>query len=294
MSGYAIRQLNPFGGVLQVVETASARAFSDNGVLWHLQVLAARPEHTWRSADRQSQRQLFNWALWSSEKGMHRVNANPLMDLGAMQQAADELLRALQACLPQMPFELADRFEYWCCDKRDKPVALIASRVDAGDAVAAPDPGWHATAPDESGFQSRTLAAAGIVNSDERGPRAHAQRLESELRRHVDSCFWFEREADGSGRRMGKRETLDRAEFPVFGIRTDWREPLLDGLVSDYIAWLSPLLLQLPLAHGQRAELEKLAIRRAEQVADRYRLYPDIVQPQLIEQARVEARLRRS
>ena len=59
ISAYAIRQLNPFSGMLQVLETDLARAFSNNGVLWRIQVVGDRPEHTWHSADRQVQQQFY-------------------------------------------------------------------------------------------------------------------------------------------------------------------------------------------------------------------------------------------
>lgn len=292
MSGYATRRLNPFSGVLQVVQTASARAFSDNGVVWRLQVMAARPEHTWRSADQQPQRELFNWALWSPERGMYRVNANPLMDLGAMQQAADELIHRLEAGLPELPFELTDRFEHWCCDAHGRPVALIGSAIDARYAVGSPDATWHATAPDEKGFESKTLASAGIPDNDGVLPRSHAQYLENEVHHRAPLRIWFERQADGSGRRLDASQAPDIADFPTLGIETHWQDSLVAGLVRDYIAWLSPLLLLLPLEHEHRTQLERLARAQAVQVAEHYRLYPEIVQPALIEQARVEARLR--
>jgi len=294
MTGYAVRQLNPFTGVLQLVETPAARAVTDNGVQWRLQVMAARPEHTWRSANRQSQHAFFNWALWSPERGMYRVNANPIMDLGAMQKAADELIEALQAHLPQLPFQLADRFEYWCCDERGKPVALIGSTTDARYVDAAPDTTWQATTLEENGFVSESLARGAYPNNDRLSPRAHARRLENEVRKRAPSCYWFERQADGSGHRLDTTEALNRADFPALGIQTNWQEPLVESLFRDYIAWLSPLLLLLPLEREQRARLEKLARGHSAEVADHYRLYPDIVQPDLIEQARVEARLRRS
>ena len=49
---YGVRRLNPFLGMLQVVELANARALSPDGLRWEIQVLCAQPEHTWRSANR--------------------------------------------------------------------------------------------------------------------------------------------------------------------------------------------------------------------------------------------------
>jgi hypothetical protein len=295
MSAYAIRQLNPFSGMLQVLETDLARAFSNNGVLWRIQVVGDRPEHTWHSADRQVQQQFFNWGLWSAAEGLHRVSANPLLDIGAMQRAAAPLLAQLPQRQELLPFALADRFEYWACDYRSRPVALIASTASAQYAKGSPDTAWHATHLADHGFESAALTAAGRPNRDGYCPRAHAEYLESAVRHRAQARFWFERSADGSGRRLDNGLTLDADAFPALGLETDWDEPLVGGLVQDYLCWQAPLLLLLPLpGSAERARLEEQARRRAELVADLYRLYPRIMHPELIEQARVEARLRRA
>ena len=295
MSAYAIRQLNPFSGVLQVLETDLARAFSNNGVLWRIQVVGDRPEHTWRSTDRQVQQQFFNWGLWSAAEGLHRVSANPLLDIGAMQRAAAPLLAQLPQRQQALPFPLTDRFEYWACDYQSRPVALIASTASAQYAKGSPDTAWHATHLADHSFESAALTAAGRPNRDGYCPRAHAEYLESAVRHRAQARFWFERSADGSGRRLDNGLTLDAGAFPALGLETAWDEPLVSGLVEDYLCWQAPLLLLLPLPDtAQRARLEEQARARAELVADLYRLYPRVVRPELIEQARVEARLRRA
>lgn len=293
MKRYAIRQLNPFTGVLQVVETNAARAFSANGGLWQLQVMAERPEHTWHSADRGTQRQFFNWALWSRDEGLHRVNANPLMDLGGMHRAGDELLEAVTASIGKLPFALADRFEFWCCDQHANPVALIASELEAKHTGGPLEKAWRATPAARDGFESPSLHRAGIPSQDASSERAHAQRLEHEVRQRSASGVWVERLEDGSRRRLDNGEPY-RAPFPALGIETRWPDPLVTQLVQDYIEWLAPLLLMLPLAPAKRRGLEQQALRRASLVADRYLLYPEILQPEIIQEARVKARLRRA
>ena len=42
VTAYAIRRVNPFLGVLQVIETPGGRAISANGVVWDIEVLAER------------------------------------------------------------------------------------------------------------------------------------------------------------------------------------------------------------------------------------------------------------
>lgn len=293
MQCYAVRQLNPFSGMLQVVEQEMARAFSANGTLWRIQVLTERPDHTWRSGEEKTVRQYFNWGLWSRRQGMHRVTANPILDIGAMQQAADELAAILPDLEQALPFTPQDRFEYWACDYDGKPVALIGSTLSAETACGTPDTSWRATALGDHGFVSPTLQAAGIPVHDGFSPRAHAEHLESAVRHRAQSRLWFERRADGGGRRLDNDQTLAPQAFPPLGLATDWDTPLLQELVRDYLDWLAPLLLTLPdLEDAERARLERAAAKHAVAMADLYRLYPKVIYAPLIERARVEARLR--
>jgi len=45
---FAVRRLNPFVGVLQVIETPESRATTSNGVVWHIELQALR-EASWGS-----------------------------------------------------------------------------------------------------------------------------------------------------------------------------------------------------------------------------------------------------
>jgi hypothetical protein len=125
---YARRQLNPFEGVLQIAETDLARAFSVNGQIWQIQVLGARPTHTWRSSNANPPiGQFFNWAMWSQTKGLQQVNANPILNLGTMSEAGEELINQLPKV--QLLFTLQDPYECWACDHQIQPVALLASNT---------------------------------------------------------------------------------------------------------------------------------------------------------------------
>ncbi|RMG33548.1 MAG: hypothetical protein D6720_11220 [Gammaproteobacteria bacterium] len=295
MRCYAVRQLNPFSGMLQVVEGEAARAYSANGSLWRIQVLAERPDHTWRSSNEAASRQYFNWGLWSRHQGMHRVTANPILDIGTMQRIADELVAILPDLEARLPFAPRDRFEYWACDHTGRPVALIGSALHLETANGTPDTRWRATAIGDHDFVSRTLLEAGTPTHDGFSPRTHAEHLESAVRHRAQARHWFERLADGSGQRLDNRQILPAERFPPLGLATDWDDLLMQGLAEDYLAWLAPMLLVLPgITDSERARLERAAIERALVVADFHRLYPKVISPSLIERALVEARLRRA
>lgn len=292
-SCYARRQLNPFGGVLQVIEQEQARALSSNGRLWHVQVLAERPEHTWRSANSAPLSQYFNWARWNEAQGLHKINANPILDIGAMSQAASQLSEELRHRLPGLPFPLQDRYEYWACDAHGEPVALLSSCCQREQAEVIATPQWRACASDQAGFVSLHLVDAGIPADAPDHPRAHADYLEKQVMQRIAAGDWFLRSDKGNGVRLEDGGKLEASRFPPLGIREDWPSADIAAAFSDYITWMAPLLLTLPgLGKQRRTELEILAMKQAPLVAGLYRLYPNIIQRELIQQARVETRLR--
>ena len=66
-------------------------------------------------------------------------------------------------------------------------------------------------------------------------------------------------------------------------------------MVKDYVDWLAPRLLTLTnLPDGTRRRLEHAARGQALAVENHYPLYPKVIDQSLIDEARVEARIRRA
>jgi len=83
--------------------------------------------------------------------------------------------------------------------------------------------------------------------------------------------------------------------FPSYPLRTDWSNEGDRQLVGDYIAWLAPYLLTLPgLDRALRSDLEGQAVEHSLLTDALCPLYPEVVHRDLLNQARVEARLRRA
>lgn len=296
---YAVRRVNPFEGVLQIVEIDGARAYSPNGRVWQVQVLAERPDHTWRSFSHVAPvEQFFNFGLWDADQGLQRVPANPVMDIGAMSDAADALTAALAASLEALPFPLVDRYECWATDHRDRPVALLATSEDRDRVQSLRVARWQATRLAEHEFVSPALLHHGVAAHGDLGPRQHAEQLERQVRQLGQRKAWFEREADGSGRRIqpvADPATLAPATFPALGLATDWQDELAAELAQDYLDWLAPRLLTLQtLDDSSRRRLEHRACARPVELAEHYRLFPRILDTECIAAARVAARLQRS
>jgi len=152
------------------------------------------------------------------------------------------------------------------------------------------------------------VQADGADADSQQGTRAQVARRVTELERLVRDAAgrrrvaqWFRREGDAwigldAGAPPGLAgRALPQAAFPTLTLRTDWPDARDAGLVSGYIAWLSPYLLTLPnLSDETRRSLEISALRHALVVDDIWRLYPRVLDPSLLAQARVEAKLRRA
>ena len=296
---YAVRRVNPFEGVLQVVEGHDARAYSPNGHIWQIQVLARRPDHTWRSfSDVQPIEQFFNFGLWDAQGGLQRVPANPVMDIGAMAAAAGRVTDILRQRLERLPFPLIDAYECWATDYRGNPVALLATTEDCDMIPAIRAGRWQATRLADHGFVSPSLTARGIPASGELGPRQHAEHLERQVRRLGQHKAWFRRRPDGSGERIAPPcdgAALPAPALPALGLTTDWDDVQASELACDYLAWQAPRLLMLQgIDETQRRWLERHACRQAIELAACFRLIPRILDHAALEAARVEARLRQA
>lgn len=296
---YAVRRVNPFEGVLQVVETPHGRAYSANGSVWQIQVIAERPDHTWRSFSHvEPIRQFFNFGLWDLDGGLQKVRANPVMDIGGMTEAADELVEHLRYLLDELPFGLTDDYECWATDHVGEPVALLATTEDPSRLRDLRVERWHATRLADHSFVSPALTEAGIPSRGDLGPRQHAEQLERQVRQLGQHKTWFQRLPDGRTCRIasdGKRGPVTEIRFPSLGLKTDWADELARSLAWDYLDWQAPRLLMLPgLDEDERRRLEPLACRQAIELAAVYRLLPRIIDHGAIEAARVEARLRRA
>ncbi len=294
---YAVRRVNPFEGVLQIVQTDAARAYSSDGQVWQIQVLARRPDHTWRSFSHiEPIEQFFNFGLWDRENGLYRIPANPIMDLGGMRRAADALTAELRSVSERLPLPLADIHECWASDYDGRPIALLATCESPQLANSLRVERWHATRLPDHAFVSQTLLAARIPNAGDMGPRQHAARLERLVRQTAQRKIWFTRRPDGGGEvLLGGSDSMPHGHdaFPPLGLKTDWQDPVERGLAEDYVAWIAPYLLTLQhLDDTQRRTLERFACARATELAACYRLIPAIVDHQAIDAARVEARLR--
>lgn len=283
---YALRRLNPFLGVLQVIETSRGRASTTNGVAWHIELLVERPPE-WGSLGSTGEKSMawYLYGLWSEKEGL--VCKPSAVQTADHQSArdAEQIIALLQSRLHNIPFALADQRELWLLDKRrKKPLALLYA-MQPGAEVPGPMPRYW----------TACLGRAG-VGGQRRFPEI--DRLHAAVRREAGfnlQHLWVNWDTKRVSVKSDSGENLNAADFPVFGIREDWPDRELQELVRRYIDWIAPSLLTLPyLQDVQRARLEASLSKQACSVEYHWRTYPKLLDPDKITEARVRARLQES
>ncbi len=288
---YAVRRLNPFAGVAQVVASEEARAISLDGSKWEVQVIAEVPNDCWGSlSDKHRETRFFRFGIWSQSSGLRKVPINPIMDIGAMLEASAPITGELRGIEKKVPFPLADALELWLLDHRQNPLALLASAVPGENLAPLRQRRWCA-AP----LNDRNL---GGERGDGESPIA--DNLEALIRRQGQGTVqWFRRTAPGSGpgiRLDDSGDTRFAADlFPQLPVRSLWKDTDEQALIDTWIRRLSPQILCLPyLDPVTRTTIESMAHDFALEVASVWRMYPPSVDMEFINSARIEARLRTS
>ncbi len=268
---YSRRLLSPFHGVQQVLTIPGGIAESLDGGLWKLYVADERiVSHTGLSEVR--------YGDWSRQRGLQRSKIRGTAPSGLIETIGDRLVEALQRYAEQIPFPLADRFECWLLHgESGRPLALLDSAVEH-DALAAIDsPTWY-----PGGAEGRRFAS-------EAGDIDDLTRLIRDAAGRRPSAVWIERQTREGIASDGKRYRTEA--FPPMLLSTDWPSPSAWRLVTDYLDWQAPWLLQLDLDQGLRERLEQAAWQRPRETERVFRLFPQICDDRGLTVTRVKARL---
>ncbi len=285
IQAYAIRRVNPFVGVLQVIETEGGRAISSNGVVWEIELRTERSD-MWGSLNKNAKEAVYYcFGLWSAEEGLVNRPLAPHLERDPLTIQCDILIGCIEERLQHIPFKLIDTRELWLFDKEERqPLALLAS-IMPGDKPLSPEPKYW-----------KSCLGANGVASQYRFPAAGD--LEKLVERTASSniCkYWVNREYDGSGMLEKNGEGIKLDEFPSFLICEDWSNEDDGSLVKDYLAWIAPSLLSLQqLSKAERDRLESHLNVQAVSVEHHWHLYPETVDEKKLTAARVQCRLEKS
>jgi hypothetical protein len=282
---YAIRRVNPFLGVLQVIETDGGRAISANGVVWDIEVLA---EHGagWGILNRNSKQvAYYRYGLWSEDDGLVSRPLAPHMDNDPLSRQCKVLIDCIRERLEQLPFRLKDNRELWLFDKDDQqPLALLAAATP-DSVLPSPEPKYWTSCIGANGTQSQYRYPA-------------ANKLEEQVKQAAGFNVhkrWVTRQDDGSGLIESSNTRIELDRFPVFLLTEHWPDAAQSKLSTDYIEWIAPSLLTLQhLSRCERERMEKCLNIQAVSVEHHWHLYPDIIDEKILDAARVQCRLQKA
>ncbi len=290
---YAERRLNPFLGVIQVLESEVGRALSTDGNNWEIQLYAPRSVG-WGHLGAAQSLELYRHGVWSEAEGLACFPRPPTQKREEANHAALTLIAAIRDALGILPFPLRDRYERWLLDARVplRPLALLEAVTGAEPLAQGRAPRWRCVVGEFPGQEAEGRAT-----------------LEAQVAARAGQAYrsqWFRRETDGSGIPLAAGPVmpgqvqdalggtcLEAEAFPELLLWEGWEEAGERERVGRYLARLAPRLLMLPLSPATRARLEQMAADQASVVDRFHRLYPQVMDPALLVRLRVEARLRR-
>jgi hypothetical protein len=299
---YAQRLLNPFRGVINTIRHESAEAVTADGVQWDIYVSNESLQRDLAGRGR-AQVSDIRYGRWSAADGLKRGPIFPSEDFRAMEAMGTVVFNHLLNVHEQIPFPFTDIFELWLLDKESRPLALIDSASEL-EAIKLNQPcSWRPGQNCRSTFTSPAARELGI-DSEQQGALAdHLSTYVNSRTADRASAQVFRRAPDGSGEGLCgitledrlEGRTLDSGAFPELLLDTRTHDDLHSRLIHDFTCWQAPWLLLLPtLDTGLRREYEQHARVQAIKVADQYHLYPAIIDREVIDSARIEARLRKT
>lgn len=308
---YSMRRLSPFQGVLQVVKTPNARALSVDGRRWQVQVRCEIRRPRWGGSPQNvtTYRRYVAFALWSIRDGLTRLPIDPTLHRAHLEEVSERLLVRLPVAAEKLPLLRRDSVELWLLDAKDRlPLALLGSAMEGRPLAKFRWLEWVPSPAGDRSFVARSLRAKGM-HADPTAIADHREMVANLVHKAAGrprSAQWFRREEDGGGLGLevpeqsaegapwcGKR--LPKSAFPELPLRERWSVAAERQLVADFHHWQAPLLLTLSeLSEGTRNRLEHAARDRAMTVRALHRLYPAVINREVINAALVEASLRRS
>lgn len=272
---YSQRMTPPFSGQAQIAESDRARAISLDGQTWEIHFFKETMSPDGSGYDK-LQRRFFRVAniknYW-----IRQVVEDQDSDFSDVDERILELARFLATAT--LPFPPADHYEYWLLDARQQtPLAFIFSCKEEAQKKSFPKhPEWTA-------LPASIMPVEKLPEEIERGdPPVNAQLESLVLARagYSPKAAWFD------------RSTHSADDFPQLLVTEDWEEESARNLCQRYLERQSPRLLML---HGLQFEtrrmLEQASREQVQEAARFYPVYPEIVDPKIMDTIRVEAHMR--
>ena len=276
---YSKKLLLPFVGVIQVVELGWGRALSLDGKNWAIRYALNDSEPVRNGPFRDDPRVNFSLVVTIDGDRLEPRAVHPALEPERVRADSQRLFEAIRDV--RVPFDAADRYEYWLLDGRDEsPLALLHSCVNEEEMKLPVPPSQWLAMP---------AAELAVPDPDPPVQTTYLPPVNYRLQQQVEEragykprAAWFER-------------TAVTDDFPPCLINDEWADPECQRLCDLYLRRLAPRLLMMAgLPRAVRQRLEQAACEYVFEVERFYPLYPEVVDDSLLTTARVEARLRRA
>ena len=281
---YAIRRVNPFRGVMQVVEAEEGRALSCNGIVWEILVRATLGGTRDRPGRENRKKTYYRFGMWSMDHGLMKRASSPASDQDYFELASrcETLVAHVQDRYHQLPFDLEDNLELWLVDRDDQqPLALLSSLMP-GASLSSPEPRYWSSCIGANGSPGQR-----------RFPQA--RDLEKQVSQRAGfniQKYWIKRLPGGDGIVENSGRSISADQFPVLLLNENWVNDEEQRRVREYIEWISPSLLTLQhLDNDTRARIENSLNIQAISIEHHCQLYPKIINQKLLRAARVQSRI---
>jgi hypothetical protein len=281
---YAIRRVNPFRGVMQIIETEEGRALSCNGIVWEILVRASQDSTLSSPAGDNNKKTYYRFGLWSKDDGLIKRSNSPVdeEDYFQLVSKCETLVEHVRQHLPRLPFELQDDLELWLLDKDSRrPFALLSTLAQSARFPS-----------QEPRYWSACIGANGSPGL-RRFPES--RDLEAQVSQRAGFNItkqWVKRLPGGDGIVQANESTIPADQFPVLLLDENWNNEEDQQRAREYIRWISPSLLTLQhLDTDIRARLENNLNVQAISVEHHWQLYPEILDHKLLKAARVQNRI---
>lgn len=299
---YAQRLLNPFRGVMNIIECQGAEAVTTDGRYWDIYVRDTSLVEDLANGNK-VQTSDIRYGSWSRKDGLKRGAIYPSDDFKVLEHRGALVYEYLLKHHNDVPFPLEDSLELWLLDEDKLPLGLLDSVVREEDIELDGPIDWRVGRECRKHFHTPLIQDLMGTAKTEASAGKYLTRYINQRAGEPSQAQWFRRKQDRSGEGLpginldteleGRR--LPDTAFPAYFLREDDRSEPHRKLIQEFLAWQSPCLLLLQnLDASVRRRFEQLATSRALSVDQQYRLYPAILDEAAIQAARVEATLRRN
>lgn len=268
---YGLRRVNPYLGVLQVIDAGAVRAYSSDGKTW-------RPRRVYDSE-----------RFWSNQD--QDFHTHQEISKNAMINAIKEH--------PPVPFPLGDCFELWLLSKSTLlPLALLRTCHWRHDVHDVEEVSWRPFIANEY-FDDIAGWSTGETPKKSLSHRDYIERLINDAAQPLPAAQWFQRHADGSGTGLGglrvnglENRRLPEDSFPELLISEQWDHEDDCTHARLFHDWHAALLLaHQNISTATRLRLERAMQKRPDKLCESYPFIPEIIDHAAMRVALVSARL---